>query len=1155
MLDRVEFVLRRTGASVLAGVVAAGLLWTVPASADDEEPTEPDLTSEEEQALAEAAETGEPVEVASATDERSQVFANPDGTFTLETHASPVRVRTPEGWTDVDTTLVHTPDGKVRPRAAAVDMAFSGGGDGALARVTLGGRSVELGWLGALPEPVLDEDRATYPDVLPDVDLVLTAGVDGFAQVLVVHTPEAATHPELAELELPLRGEGVEVTTDAGGNINAVTADGESIFTASAPAMWDSAGEDLSTEEKAAAPATGARVSQLDTRLNSEAITLEPDQDLLTDPATEYPVYIDPSVSVTRQAWAYVDKKFPNTAYYNRSDADTGVGYEPQYGHTKRAFWRFAVFERTRNATIQSATLRTEVTHAFGCTNAKVELWRTGNISSATTWNNQPDKLTKLDTQTVRKGRSGCEGSGVEFNATAAYEWGRANNKTNIILGLYGNETVSGSNYDWRRFKKNPSLVVVYNNAPAVPATATMRDSHGGACSTNSAQPRLINTTTPRLYAQVRDTDSQYATQKLKAQFQIQSDGTTIQTKDSTSANVAKWPAGSERSVTTDTLPENTLIRYRARAHDQTTWGGWSSWCYLRVDTTNPESGPEVTSTDYPDDEQFHGSPGQPGEFTFSANGVTDAAGYHYSLNDDTCTTVLVPDTPGGSVTVTLTPRTDGPNLIYARTVDGHGNSSACMLVHTFLVAPPSAPVAHFTFDEGTGTVAADAERPGETATGSGISWIRGRVGPVEGSMHRLEGTAVHTDGYVPSEPEWDEITTSGPVVDTSRTFTVAAWVKMDDTDAHHTAIGQDGVQQSPFHLGYQKNADAWVFKMSPEDAPAAPDSAGWSYALSTEPAKTGVWTHLMGTYDAATGEIALYVNGEKQGSAVHEGAWAASGPVTMGRSKYQGVKNYYWPGGIDDVRFYDRLVTDIPLNSGTSEAWELANRPVSLDGWWKLDETGGATAADASDHGLDAALTGDPATVWNTAFNDVVYIPGATLNGTDEYLTTTGLAVRTDASFSVAAWVRLDSTTANLAALSQDGSQHSGFSLGMQSTQDTNNWVFTMTPSDTADASDWSRALSTGPPELGAWTHLAATFDATTRTLTLYVDSIEQGSAVLDTPRHADGPLRIGAATFEGTLSDLWHGDLADVHVYQGVLNEDDIEYLRYGFGPPVAR
>src|SRR5690606_41831835 len=135
------------------------------------------------------------------------------------------------------------------------------------------------------------------------VEWVRAAGGDGFAQVLVGHTPEAATPPELAELALPLRGDGAEGTTAAGANLNAATADGESIFTASAPAMWDSAGEDLSTEEKAAAPATGARVSQLDTRLNSEAITLEPDQDLLTDPATEYPVYIDPSVPVTRQAW------------------------------------------------------------------------------------------------------------------------------------------------------------------------------------------------------------------------------------------------------------------------------------------------------------------------------------------------------------------------------------------------------------------------------------------------------------------------------------------------------------------------------------------------------------------------------------------------------------------------------------------------------------------------------------------------------------------------------------------------------------------------------------------------------------------------------------------------------------------------------------
>ncbi|WP_243742433.1 hypothetical protein [Actinorugispora endophytica] len=363
-------------AGVLAGAVAAGLLWTAPAAADDGE--SPDGAAQEQQALDQAEETGEPVEIVSATDERSQVFANPDGTFTLQTHPSPVRVRTGGGWRDVDTTLVRADDGTVRPRATAADLVFSGGGDDALARVSLGGRSVALDWLGALPEPVLEADRATYPEVLPDVDLVVSAGVDGFTQVLVVRTAEAAANPALAQLDLPVQGTGVTIEADETGNLDAVTPEGESVFVASAPAMWDSSGQDgqgdTGAAARALAPATGARMEQVPTEVVDGALRLRPDQEMLTDEATTYPVFIDPSVSVKREAWAYVDKRFPTTAYYNKSDADSGVGYEPQYGHTKRVFWRFSVYERTRNATIRSATLRTEVAHAFGCTDARVEL-------------------------------------------------------------------------------------------------------------------------------------------------------------------------------------------------------------------------------------------------------------------------------------------------------------------------------------------------------------------------------------------------------------------------------------------------------------------------------------------------------------------------------------------------------------------------------------------------------------------------------------------------------------------------------------------------------------------------------------------------------------------------------------------------------------
>ncbi|UOE21155.1 LamG domain-containing protein [Thermobifida halotolerans] len=554
----------------------------------------------------------------------------------------------------------------------------------------------------------------------------------------------------------------------------------------------------------------------------------------------------------------------------------------------------------------------------------------------------------------------------------------------------------------------------------------------------------------------------------------------------------------------------------------------------------------EVHSSDYPDDERFHGAPDQPGEFTFSSVGG-DTKTYYYSLNSDTCTVPLVPDTPGGSVTVTLTPYKDGPNMIYARTVNTEGRSSACTRVYTFLVAPFRDPVAHFPFDEGSGTTAADVERPGETATVSaGVDWIRGRVGAVQNHQPRLEGTAVRTHGASGT----GEITTGGPIVDTTETFTVAAWVKLDSKDANHTAVAQDGTEQSPFHLGYQHSEDAWVFKLPPADA-HLPETPAWTYALSTEPARTGVWTHLIGTFDAATGEAALYVNGEKQGTAVHEDAWTASGPVTMGRGRYQGTEDYHWPGGIDDVRFYDRLVKDTLMPGSRpdeqTEVWRLANRFVALEGHWRLDDYEGTTVTDASDHALDATLTGDPATVWNTAFNDWIYVPAARLNGVDEYFATTGPAIRTDASFSVAIWVRLEEAGTDPVALSQDGEQHSGFTLGARNIDGVDRWVVRMPQADTA-GSPWTQVASTSPAELDEWTHLAATFDATTDTLTLYVDSFEDGTATHTTPWHADGPVRIGAAESEGALTGLWPGDLAEAQVYQGVLDDYGVVTAKYG-------
>ncbi len=128
-------------------------------------------TTAEPDPLGEASEAaraqGEPVEVAELTTETTQVVANPEGTFTLKESVVPERARRDGRWVDTDYGLVVGEDGAVRPRAAAVDVAFSGGSDRILATIERDGARLALEWSEALPVPAIEGDTATYEEIHP----------------------------------------------------------------------------------------------------------------------------------------------------------------------------------------------------------------------------------------------------------------------------------------------------------------------------------------------------------------------------------------------------------------------------------------------------------------------------------------------------------------------------------------------------------------------------------------------------------------------------------------------------------------------------------------------------------------------------------------------------------------------------------------------------------------------------------------------------------------------------------------------------------------------------------------------------------------------------------------------------------------------------
>lgn len=93
---------------------------------------------------------------------------------------------------------------------------------------------------------------------------------------------------------------------------------------------------------------------------------------------------------------------------------------------------------------------------------------------------------------------------------------------------------------------------------------------------------------------------------------------------------------------------------------------------------------PTVTSAEYPDDGAWHPGAGMPGSFTFDANGEDTVVGFFYGATDPAGTYVAA-DHPGGSATVSYTPRTSGPNDLYVASVDNEGNRSP-QHVHHFYV-------------------------------------------------------------------------------------------------------------------------------------------------------------------------------------------------------------------------------------------------------------------------------------------------------------------------------------------------------------------------------------------------------------------------------------------------------------------------------------
>jgi hypothetical protein len=865
---------------------------------------------------------GTPIEVLDERTELAQTFAQPDGSFTTRTSPTPVRVRRGGGWVPVDTTLQRTADG-IAPVATTLDLHFSAGGSGPMLWFGPVGKQVRLTWPAALPVPVLSGPTATYTEVLPGVDLQLTANADSFGEVLVVKNATAARNPALTTLRFGIAGDGVTIQQADDKVIQAVDGSGKPVFVSDGAAMWqtpppgtpEAPGTGRSNGSSVAPPGgivlpRDIEASSIPVTLSSSTLSVTPSQAMLTGDTTTYPVYIDPGFNGGKEVWTVVSRAHPDTSYWTNMSMRDYMRVGQNWHSSSTDDWRTIVqfnIGTIAHTQILSASVLTTVWHTASCTASPLGLWKTLPISTskAVTWNNtvstsSTPKWWKLREVKASANKHECPKGNdeVEFGDPSSTShpirdfFQAAANADNATITLGFRAPDEGDEYQWKKLVKDSTyLDINYNRQPGVPTALAVSPCDHNPC-TNPAKSR---SRTPTLSMKSTDPDGG----SLRYEYELyDSAKKVVKAKSGTAVTGVK--SGTSKGWTVATADKKPLpdgqYYWRGRACDSTWCSDYNGWYGLLIDTTNPGA-PKADAGIYrptndinepPTVPGGYGGPGVPGTLTLQPDDAKDQVAYYmWWLVGEGGTHKVVPDFTGVGHDTVL-PAREGPYVLKAYAVDAAGNRTASDVEYHFKVQPAGGQwVWHM--DEGSGAAAGSLpvdNRPA-TATAGGVTW-----------SDRDDGYALTLDGM-------GALATDLPVLNTTAAggFTVAAWVRLaqdpSDTppptdtegdpeptptdpdpgdvpvdpgaDEPATSTPAPSVLDNDMTAVSEDGAHASMFRLGYSAADHAwcftltgsdDAAAGTTKACSHAYLNQGEWVHLVGVVDRVNNEIRIYVNG-----------------------------------------------------------------------------------------------------------------------------------------------------------------------------------------------------------------------------------------------------------------------------------------------------
>ncbi|MDG4832086.1 LamG domain-containing protein [Solwaraspora sp. WMMD1047] len=510
--------------------------------------------------------------IASAASEKSDVYQNPDGSYTRRVHRDPVNYRAADGtFKPIDSTLRFGRDGRPRVAANSFDLSFAGrattvprksaqisgdsatpaGESGDLVRVTLGdGRELAFTLSGAtVGTPAVDGEITRYANVFPDVDLELGAMASGVKEVLTLRSAQVPT-----EYVYPLRLTGLTARIGAGGAVEFVGDDGKVVVAMPVGYLEDAAVD--ATGAGAMSHAVRYEIIEAD---GAPALKVSIDGAWLRDPARKFPVVLDPTATIaTTNSDTYVQS---GSSEPDRStETNVAVGTFDGGGGKAKSLIPFPTFGTTfAGKRLSAADLNLFMSYqgvGTGCVARRFDVHRV-----TSTWSYSTVKYATFPTYTTSIGNASPSNTNacnnvsavrnvgtwvsVALNVAQVNEW--VTGASNFGLALTASETDSMA---WKRFTSaNPNLTCNHGTYGAIQCDPFIDITYSDnvAPQVTARYPEnnyTVSTLTPELAAQGSDPDN-WPAKGLRFNFLIYNDqGTQITTSGWVPGGVWKVPPG-----------------------------------------------------------------------------------------------------------------------------------------------------------------------------------------------------------------------------------------------------------------------------------------------------------------------------------------------------------------------------------------------------------------------------------------------------------------------------------------------------------------------------------------------------------------------------------------------------------------------------------